>query len=126
MKSLLFVFFSLFCFNLGFSQTDKEDTLKIEDFVDVEAEPPGGFVKFYEYITKNISFPKSFKGGTFKVEIIVNKAGFLKVTSISPNNNKEINDQIIKVFNNSPRWKPAKVNDKYVNCRFIIPIQFKN
>ena len=122
----LILFFALWQINYSYSQKLNNNSEEILDFVDVEASPPEGYEKFFHYIVKNIKYPKNFKGGEFKVELIVEKDGLVHVKSITPNNNKEINREIIKVIEMCPNWSPSYVDNKKVRSRFILPINFQN
>lgn len=121
-----------------------------ETFVVVEemAEFPGGLPKFYEYLRKNIIYPKDAKKlkvkGTVYVEFYIKEDGYVDQDSVRtlppeflkenfpPNfNNKETTElpesckiEAVRVISDSPRWIPGKRRGVPVKQRIVMPIRF--
>lgn len=121
-----------------------------EAFVVVEetAEFPGGLSKFYEYLRKNIVYPKDARKqkvkGTVYVEFFIKEDGYVDKDSVRalppefirenfpPNfNNQETTElpesckvEAIRVIKNSPRWIPGKRRNVPVKQKIVMPIRF--
>lgn len=109
--------------------------------VEVLPEFPDGIKGYYKYINKNFHYPKSALKATYMgqtiVKFIVEKDGTVKVDSL--NNSKmffqrknvkeelkntaikEIEIEIIRVFESMPKWKPGIQNGKNVRVFFTTP-----
>jgi periplasmic protein TonB len=99
--------------------------------VEIEAEFPGGPSAWVEYLGNNINskVPRKHKApvGQYQVriEFVVSKDG--SITNIKPLTNcgYGMEDEAIRVIANSPKWKPAMQNGKYVGAYRIQPIIFQ-
>ena len=97
--------------------------------VENEPEYPGGEKALYNYIIKNVKYPKSAldKGieGTVIVEFVVEKNGKISnvkaVKSVSP----ELDAEAIRVVSKMPKWKPGVQRGEKVRSRWRLPINFQ-
>ncbi len=97
--------------------------------VENEPEYPGGEKALYNYIIKNVKYPKSTldKGieGTVIVEFVVEKNGKISnvkaVKSVSP----ELDAEAIRVISKMPKWKPGVLRGEKVSTRWRLPINFQ-
>lgn len=129
---------------LAQSEVNQKTLIAIEE----TAEFPGGLSKFYEYLRKNIVYPKDARKqkvkGTVYVEFYIKEDGYVDKDSVralppefikqnfSPSfNNEEITEltesckvEAIRVIRNSPRWIPGKLRDIPVKQKIVMPIRF--
>ena len=99
-------------------------------FVLVEENPefPGGEVALFEYLNKNIQYPKKAAEagieGTVVVKFVVERDGSITKAQILRDIGNGCGDEALRVVNSMPRWKPGKQGVKYVRCEFTLPVQF--
>jgi protein TonB len=118
-----------------------------EIFMIVEKKPeyPGGFAKFYKYISKNLKYPKTAKrnvvSGKVYVQFSVNSNGSIddesvrtlaadELTKLGWSHkdiivNKECEFEAIRLLKECSDWKPAMQKGKPVGVGMIVPINFK-
>ncbi len=84
---------------------------------------------FRDYIAKNLKFPERAKNtgisGTVYASFVVDKTGKISSVKILRGVHPDIDNEVIKVIRNSPKWEPGFNNGRYVNVQFSIPVSFK-
>jgi TonB family protein len=90
---------------------------------------PGGEKALVAYLKKNIKYPaaalKAGVSGTVFVQFTVKKTGHVcKVHPLGPYKGYGMEAEAIRVICNMPKWKPAKMDGKYTDVLFHIPIRF--
>lgn len=104
--------------------TIHSDSLKIE----IESEFPGGAAAWKRFLSANLVYPpkavrKKIEGDVI-VQFIVDKEG--NISDIEAISGPELlRDAAVKVFQNSPRWKPAFQNGRKVKSYKKQPIKFR-
>lgn len=85
---------------------------------------------FHVYVDNNLIYPQLEKENKIEGKAFIQfgincygDIGFVKVISSSGNIN--LDNEAIRVVKSSPKWKPAKVGNKYVGQIIIIPVNFK-
>ena len=98
---------------------------KIFDFVEEDAEFPGGSEKLTAYIAKNFNqlvVNEKVKGKVFVV-FVVEKDGSISNVKIMRGLSPEVNSETIRVIESLPSFKtPGKNKGKAVRSRFMLPI----
>lgn len=103
-----------------------DDKGKIFTAVEREAEFPGGLQAFLSYIITNLKIPHdAFIHGAVLVGFVIATDGHV----IEPEIRKGVvNDimkkEILRVFSESPLWKPGIQNSRPVRIHYDIPINF--
>ena len=101
----------------------------IYDYVQVFPEFPGGEVALYAFLAKNLKYPKLAKEigmvGKVLVQFIVWKDGTIRDIKILRGLGSGCDEEVIRVINKMPRWKPGMQGGKKVNVMFRMPISFK-
>src|SRR5690606_21532048 len=104
-----------------------------EIFIIVEesAEFPGGIAAMGKYIQQNLQYPAMAReagiSGKCHLKFVVNDKGeisnveVLKGVPGCPDCDREA----VRVVKSMPKWKPAKMTGRAVNCYFNLPISFK-
>ncbi len=95
-------------------------------FIKAEIEPefPGGDSAWKNYLNSSIHLSstnthKPFPGDyTVKVKFIISDSGNVADVSAESKNGYGMEEEVIRVIKNSPRWKPARQNDRNVNFQF--------
>lgn len=100
------------------------DSAKME----FESEFPGGEAGWIRFLNANLVYPekavrKKIEGDVI-VQFIVNKDG--SVSNIEAISGPELlREAAVKIFENSPRWKPAVQNGRKVKSYKKQPIKFR-
>lgn len=112
----------------SYSENIKED--EIVSTADKMPRFKGGDKKLQKYLNKNLNYPTLAKEnrveGTIYISFVVTKKG--KITNITQLNRKNgwgLDEEAYRVIKSMPKWKPAKLNGKRVNCKLTLPIKFR-
>ncbi len=101
----------------------------IYDFVQVFPEFPGGEAALYTFLAKNLKYPKLAREigimGKVLVEFIVWKDGSIRDIIILRGLGSGCDEEVIRVINKMPKWKPGMQGGERVNVMFRMPISFK-
>lgn len=79
----------------------------------------------YEYIKYPDSAIRNGIEGRVIVEFVVDPSGKVKDVEIVRGVDDELDAQVVKVVQASPKWKPAQVGGKNVSVRLSVPVEFK-
>lgn len=89
------------------------------------AEFPGDL---YEYLGKNIIYPKYEKNngieGKVVVEFIINRDGTISDIKINESGGENFDEAAINVIQSMPNWKAGRRDGEPVRLRYTLPIQF--
>jgi periplasmic protein TonB len=122
----------------------QQDSTKVFVVVDQSAEFPGGIDNFYSYLNKNMRFDKETKkqrkAGKIFVEFVVKEDGSVDKQSVrivppvagsSDPTQKgvdmpdEVDQEVIRVISECPKWIPGKRMNQPVHQRFVLPVKLK-
>lgn len=112
-------------------QLEVEEELADEIFTIVEQqpEPKGGFSAFYEYIGKNLKYPKLAQRnnieGRVYIEFVVEKNGTLTDINILKGIGCGCDEEACRIIGGAPNWNPGKQRGKPVRVKMVIPILFR-
>lgn len=139
MKNILFIVFTLFAVVPLIAQepTDYEDN-KIYRFVQQKAEPQEGMEKFQEDFVNQLdvsSLPKDNDKVLIRLRSVVEKDGSfsdskaglytVKNDSIAPVMNDKFSEEVIRLSNTMPKWKPAIHEGEIVRSVYDISMVVK-
>jgi len=97
------------------------------DFNDLDSAPeyPGGINAFTnEYLVPKLRKIKTkFKGKIF-VSFVVAKDGNITSVKILRSDDTLLNEALVKIFNDSPKWQPGIKKDNPVECQLNLPLTF--
>lgn len=89
---------------------------------------PGGHVALFEYLSKNIKFPKSKENEDVKVRVVttftVEKDGSITDAKIVRSQGEAFDNEALRVINGMPKWIPGMQNGKAVRVKYLLPITF--
>jgi periplasmic protein TonB len=108
----------------------KEEVQTIFDIVEEEAQPRGGMQAFYEFLSKNIDYPRQAVRlsieGTAYVRFVIDEQG--NVESAEVVEGRELgyglDEEAIRVIKLT-KWTPGKQRGRAVKQRKILPVKFK-
>lgn len=89
---------------------------------------PGGTKAIRNYLAKNVKYPKADLGknlqGRAVVQFVVELDGSLTDVKAVRSPSVAMGEEAVRVFKNSPKWKPGKVNGKAVRAQYYVPVNF--
>lgn len=90
---------------------------------------PGGDEKCMHYIVQNLHYPAGMrlqgKSGRLFVSFVVTKKGKVTDVHVVKSPDEGFNEEVVRVIESMPKWKPARVKGKKVACRMNLPILFR-
>ena len=124
------VFLTLFIALVAFTVNAQSDTSanKIYLATDQAPEFPGGISEFTSFVAKTIRYPiKSRtrgKDGRVLVTFVIEKDGSITNGKILRSVDDDIDAEVLRVVNLSPKWNPGIVNGAPVRTQYTFPINF--
>lgn len=96
-------------------------------FNESEVDKPANFGQndgsIFKYLSDNVKLPADDSGkGTYTVEFIVDKEGWCNNVKVYDSKSNLVVDEFIKAFSSMPKWTPAKMAGKDVNCRITLSL----
>ena len=98
------------------------------DTIHVLDQPAQSDCNINSYIYLNIKYPRAARRnkteGTVIVSFVVRPDGTLDNIEIIQSVSKEIDEAVLKVIKNMPRWTPASYRNNVFSTRLTLPIMF--
>lgn len=98
------------------------------DQVDEVAEYPGGINKLREFLSNNIVYPdlaiENNVNGKVVATFIVEKDGSISSITIINQLGFGCDEEVIRILNLTPKWKPAQLRGNPVRSIYTLPVQF--
>ena len=98
------------------------------DFVETEAEFPGGMVACQHYISDNITLPDSDELGEMNIKVyvqfIVETDGTLSNIQVLRTNRDDMGKAVVAALKKSPKWTPGTIDGRNVRQRMVLPVVF--
>lgn len=96
--------------------------------VDKLPEFPGGMEGFYSFLSKHVRFPKEARqegiSGKLFVSFVIDKAGNLVEIEFMKKAGFGMEEAVMAVLEQSPKWKPGLVGSQQVSTKMILPVTF--
>lgn len=97
--------------------------------IEREAEPSGGMVAFYNYISAHLKYPlrawrKGLEGKVF-IEFVVEQDGKVTNARVQLGMDPECNQLALDVVKSSPSWIPAAFRGRPIRQSMTVPIVFR-
>ncbi len=114
-----------------FEEVEIEDEMvdEIFDIVEKLPEPIGGYAAFYEFLGKNLDYPrdalKNKVEGKVFVQFVIEKDGSLTNFKVLKGIGSGCDEEAIRVLTTVPNWEPGKQRGRNVRVYRTIPIIFK-
>lgn len=112
----------------------REEVVEKEDAPFITVEQPatfqgGDLQKFVEWVQKNIQYPKelleSAISGKVYVQFTVDEKGKVVDIKVLRGVDPLLDNEVVRVLQNSPLWRPARQSGRAVKQQFTIPVVFK-
>lgn len=130
LRSIIYIL--LICFTI-ISQVSAQDSTdqvsKVFTFVDEPAQPVEGLENYYQWIGKNLHYPKSAVAnnieGKVYVKFVVERSGEITNASVVKGFDPDCDQEAVRVISQSSNWIPGKKDGRTVRSAFTLPIAFK-
>ena len=84
---------------------------------------------FRNYIIEHLDFPEKAKetgiAGTVYATFVIDTDGSVVDVQIMRGVHPDVDNAVLQVIRNSPKWEPGINNGKYVKVKYTIPVAFK-
>ena len=94
-----------------------------------QAEPLDGYPHLYSYFNAHLVYPasalKDSIQGVQTISFIINKDGSVEQIEVEQSLGAEFEKESIRLIQNMPEWKPARLDGKPVATRISLPITFQ-
>jgi hypothetical protein len=124
---------SVTCYGGKYEEQSPEelDSNYIFDFVDEDAEFPGGAAAMQKWIAHNLIFPllnhnNIHLNGKIYISFVVEIDGSVSNVKIERGMEfcPECDAEGVRLIKSMPKWKPGRLNGKIIRCRCRLPIKF--
>lgn len=109
--------------------TPVEQNPEFFDVVEQMPEYPGGAVAMFEYLAKNIHYPKDAEDqqiqGRVIATFVVMKDGSISNAKVVKSVSPSLDEEALRCINEMPHWTPGKQKGQAVNVKYTIPISFR-
>ena len=128
MTRLAFLFFFISMLTI-WSYGQQMDSVKNEEFIctfEPSASFPGGYDSLYRFIGQNLKYPtrsEEYVGIVF-IEFTVNENGSLTDFRVVKGLCDPCDESAIETMKRMPNWIPAKMRNKLVKTKMVIPIKY--
>lgn len=99
------------------------------DFVEFMPEFPGGIEAMYDYIKRNLSYPRiameNQVQGKVVISFVVMPDGSIQMTNLERGIGYGCDAEAMRVVNEMPVWNPGMQNGKKVPVRLMLPVLFQ-
>ncbi|WP_158235340.1 energy transducer TonB [Flavobacterium sp. 9] len=87
------------------------------EYIETIPDYPGGFQKFSDFIKNEFQVPKKARrsAGEIEVSFVIDKVGTLNQIKVFDNIGHETGEEIIRVLQESKKWKPGIINGKGIS-----------
>jgi len=101
---------------------------KVEDFVEIMPEFPGGETAMFKYLSNNLRYPtyerETGMNGIVYVSFVVNVDGVIDDITIKRSPSPGFSDEVIRVISKMPNWKAGIQGGQKVPVRYNLPVKF--
>ena len=105
------------------------DSNKAYDAVDEMPQFPGGPYALFEFISKNIQYPKEAEDANLQgrviVSFVVEKDGSVSNAKVVRPIDPLLDAEALRVVNSMPKWIPGKQNGEAIRIKYTVPVTFR-
>ena len=102
---------------------------KTFDVVEEMPQFPGGPAALFEFLSKNIQYPKDAEKaklqGRVIVTFVVKKDGSIADAKVVKSVAPSLDAEALRVINAMPNWTPGRQNGQPVNVKYTVPLTFR-
>ncbi len=109
-------------------ETPVETVEEVFTIVESMPEPAGGYEAFYKFVNKKLKYPGKARRmsieGTVYMSFVVNEKGEMTDIKIAKGIGAGCDEEVLRIFQNPPKWVPGKQRGVPVKVNKIMPIKF--
>lgn len=137
MRKLLICLICLLSAAMGRTQSVSMPTLPdsvtvyemFDSLLQTKPEFPGGEEKMYQFIGKNLKYPKEARkkgiSGLVVIAFTITDTGKVSTVQLLRNPGGGCGEEGVRLIKSMPPWTPGTVSGLPVNVRYVIPLTFK-
>ena len=89
----------------------------------------GDITKFREWVMRRFRYPAIAQEngiqGKVTLQFVVEKDGSVTNIQVLQTPDPVLSDEVVRVVNDSPKWKPGKQRNEPVRVKYILPVDFR-
>lgn len=97
--------------------------------IQVDPEFPGGMQELFNFLSKEVKYPEAARKdgaeGMVVVTFMVEPDGSLSTFEVAKSVREDLDNEVIRVLQLSPKWKPGLKDGKIVRVQYTLPFKFK-
>ena len=117
-------------FDEGEEVIEQSESDKVFEVVEKMPSFPGGQSALFDFMAKNIKYPKVAEEngvqGCVIVTFIVKKDGSLSYVRVVKSVDPALDKEAVRLVKSMPKWIPGIEKGQYVNVKFTLPVTFRN
>ncbi|MBR2060626.1 MAG: energy transducer TonB [Tidjanibacter sp.] len=113
-------------------EIEEEEIEEEEIFMRAEEMPTfqgGDITKFREWVMRRFRYPAIAQEngiqGKVTLQFVVEKDGSVTNIQVLQTPDPVLSDEVVRVVNDSPKWKPGKQRNEPVRVKYILPVDFR-
>lgn len=102
---------------------------KVYDVAEQMPEYPGGMPAMFEFLQKNMKYPKDAKKqkveGRVMVMFVVETDGSISDVKVAKKTFPSLDAEAVRVVQSMPKWTPGRDKGKVVRVQYTLPVSFR-
>lgn len=102
---------------------------KVYDVAEQMPEYPGGMPAMFEFLMKNMKYPKDAEKqkveGRVMVMFVVETDGSISDVKVAKKTFPSLDAEAVRVVQSMPKWTPGRDKGKVVRVQYTLPVSFR-
>lgn len=102
---------------------------KVYDVAEQMPEYPGGMPAMFEFLMKNMQYPKDAEKqkveGRVMVMFVVETDGSISDVKVAKKTFPSLDAEAVRVVQSMPKWTPGRDKGKVVRVQYTLPVSFR-
>lgn len=102
---------------------------KVYDVAEQMPEYPGGMPAMFEFLMKNLQYPKDAEKqkveGRVMVMFVVETDGSISDVKVAKKTFPSLDAEAVRVVQSMPKWTPGRDKGKVVRVQYTLPVSFR-
>ena len=102
---------------------------KVYDVAEQMPEYPGGMPAMFEFLMKNLKYPKDAEKqkveGRVMVMFVVETDGSISDVKVAKKTFPSLDAEAVRVVQSMPKWTPGRDKGKVVRVQYTLPVSFR-
>ena len=102
---------------------------KVYDVAEQMPEYPGGMPAMFEFLMKNMQYPKDAEKqkveGRVMVMFVVETDGSISDVKVAKKTFTSLDAEAVRVVQSMPKWTPGRDKGKVVRVQYTLPVSFR-